>query len=69
MLWSLIKILVFVALVVALTIGTGYWMETGPSVRLAIGTVEFNLGPLQAVIAALVLLGALWRKGRPRRSG
>ena len=60
MLWSLIKILVFVALVVGLTLGAGYWMETGPSVRLAIGTVEFNLGPLQAVIAALVLLGAVW---------
>ncbi len=60
MLWSLIKILVFIALVVGLTIGTGIWMETGPGVRLAIGTVEFNLGPLQAVIAALVLLGAVW---------
>ncbi|MEM6740611.1 MAG: heme biosynthesis HemY N-terminal domain-containing protein [Pseudomonadota bacterium] len=60
MLWSLIKILIFVALVVGLTIGTGYWMETGPTVRLAIGMVEFNLGPLQAVIAALFLLGLIW---------
>lgn len=60
MLWSLIKILVFVALVVGLTIGVGYWAEAGPGVRLAIGTIEFNLGPLQAVIAALILLGAVW---------
>ena len=51
---------IFVALVAALTLGAGYLMETGTDVRLAIGTVEFNLGPLQAVIAALVILGALW---------
>jgi len=60
MLWSLIKIFVFVGLVVGLTIGVGYWTEAGPNVRLAIGAMEFNLGPLQAVIAALVLLGAVW---------
>jgi len=60
MLWSLIKILFFVALVAALTVGANLLMETGPGVRLAIGTVEFNLGPLQAVIAALVLLAAVW---------
>ena len=60
MLWSLIKILFFVALVAGLTLGAGYLMETGPSVRLAIGTIEFNLGPLQAVIAALILLAVVW---------
>ncbi|MEM1430328.1 MAG: heme biosynthesis HemY N-terminal domain-containing protein [Pseudomonadota bacterium] len=60
MLWSLIKILFFVSLVVGLTIGVGYWSEAGPNVRLAIGAMEFNLGPLQAVIAALLVLGAVW---------
>jgi HemY protein len=60
MLWSLIKILFFVALVAALTMGANLLMETGPGVRLAVGTLEFNLGPLQAVIAALVGLAVIW---------
>ncbi|SNT22545.1 heme biosynthesis protein HemY [Tropicimonas sediminicola] len=60
MLWSLIKILLFVAVVVALTIGAGYIMETGPSVLISVGAYEFELGPLQAVLAALAGLGLLW---------
>ena len=60
MLWSLVKILLFVALVAALTVGATNLMETGPGVRLVVGTLEFNLGPLQAVIAALLALAAIW---------
>ena len=60
MLWSLLKIVFFVALVAALTLGAGYLMETGPGVRVAIGSLEFNLGPLQAVLVALVLFVAVW---------
>jgi HemY protein len=60
MLWSLLKILFFVVLVAALTYGASLLMETGPGVLIAVGTIEFNLGPLQAVIAALVGLGLLW---------
>jgi HemY protein len=60
MLWSLIKILFFVALVAALSVGANLLMETGPGVRLVVGTLEFNLGPLQAVVAALVLLAVIW---------
>ncbi|SFD28858.1 heme biosynthesis protein HemY [Tropicimonas isoalkanivorans] len=60
MLWSLVKILLFVAVVAGLTIGAGLIMETGPGVTIAVGTVEFSLGPLQAVLVALALLAALW---------
>jgi len=60
MLWSLIKILVFVAIVAGLTFGASQLMDTGPGVRLAVGTIEFNLGPLQAVLAALVVVAAIW---------
>lgn len=61
MLWSLLKILFFVVLVAALTYGAGLLMENGPGVTIAIsGLTELNLGPLQAVIAALVGLGILW---------
>ncbi|MGP3696873.1 heme biosynthesis protein HemY [Rhodobacter sp. NSM] len=60
MLWSLIKILIFVALVGGLTFGAGMLMDTGGGLRLAVGDLELNLGPLQAVIAALLLIFAVW---------
>jgi HemY protein len=60
MLWTLLKILIFVALVAGLTLGAERLMETDEGVLLAVGGVEFALGPLQAVIAALLLLGVLW---------
>ena len=60
MLWSLIKILFFVALVAALALGATQLMESGQTVRLAVGNLEFTLGPMQSVIAALVLLAAIW---------
>lgn len=60
MLWSLIKFVLFIGIIVALTMGAGYLMDTGGGVRVAIGTIEFNLGPLQAAIAALVLIATIW---------
>lgn len=60
MLWSLLKILVFVALVAALAYGASVLMETGPGLRVAVGDMEFVLGPLQAVIVALVMVAAVW---------
>ena len=60
MLWSLLKIVIFVAVIAALTFGAGLLMETSGGVRIAVGSLEFNLGPLQAVIAALVLIVVIW---------
>jgi len=60
MLWSLIKILIFVAVVAALTLGFGALMETGGGLRLSIADMEFTLGPLQMVIAAVLLLLLVW---------
>ncbi|MEX5727934.1 HemY protein [Rhodovulum iodosum] len=60
MLWSLLKILFFVVLVAGLTYGAGLLMETGTGVRIAVGGMELTLGPLQSVIAALVLVAAIW---------
>lgn len=60
MLWSLLKILFFVVLVAAAAMGAGMLMETGTGVRLAIGNIEFNMGPLHAVIFAAVLIFAVW---------
>ncbi|MGB5559578.1 MAG: heme biosynthesis HemY N-terminal domain-containing protein [Paracoccaceae bacterium] len=60
MLWSLIKIVLFIVVIAGLTLGAGYLAETTGGVRIVIANTEFNLGPLQAVIAAIALVVAIW---------
>jgi HemY protein len=60
MLWSLIKFLVFIGIVAALSLGAMYLIDTGAGVRIAIANMEFTLGPVQAVIAAVILLLLVW---------
>ena len=60
MIWSLIKVLLFVAAIAGLTYGADALMDTGGGIRIAMLGVEFTLGPLQAAIALLVLLAGLW---------
>ena len=60
MIWSLIKIILFVAAIAALTLGAGMLMETDGGIRIAIGSVELNMGPLAAVISAVLLVFAVW---------
>jgi len=60
MLWSLIKILGFVLIAAALAVGAGMLMETGGGIRIVVADTEFTLGPLQATIAALLLLVVMW---------
>ena len=60
MIWSLIKVLVFLVLVALVTVGASYLLETGEGLRIAAGGYEFSLGPLQAAIVAAVLLGVVW---------
>ncbi len=60
MIWSFAKIVIFVALVAALTLGAGYLMETGGDVRLSVANMEFTLGPIQAIVAVILLLIAVW---------
>jgi len=60
MLWSLIKILLFVAIIAALTLGANWLMETGGGVQITFAGTEYTLGPLQSVIGILVLIFALW---------
>ena len=60
MLGTLLKILLFVAVVSALAFGASLALDTGNGLRLAIGGWEFTLGPLQALIGIAVLLLALW---------
>jgi HemY protein len=60
MLWSLAKALIFFAVVAALTWGAALLSETDGGIRIAMMGWEVTLGPLQAAIAALVLVAAVW---------
>ena len=60
MLWSLIKIIVFVTLVAALAYGAGYLLESQGGIQVTVMGTEYSFGPLQSVIAVAVLIFAVW---------
>ena len=60
MLWSLIKILLFVVLVGVLTLGAEYLLESNGGIQLTVAGTEYTLGPLQSVIAGVVLIITVW---------
>ncbi|MGC8201289.1 heme biosynthesis protein HemY [Aliiroseovarius sp. PTFE2010] len=60
MLWSLFKIILFVVLIAALALGAGQLLELEGGVRVAIAGWELSLRPLQAVLAVVFLLCAVW---------
>ena len=65
MLWSLIKVVLFFAVVVAIALGIQQLLDPGAdlgfgTIRIAAANMEFTLGPLQAIIALLLLLLAVW---------
>ncbi len=60
MLWSLIKILLFVVIVAVLALAAGRLLEAEGGVQITAAGTEITLGPLQAVIAIAVLVLALW---------
>jgi HemY protein len=60
MLWSLIKILAFVAAVVALTFGGAWLMELSGGAIISIAGYEVSLTPLELSIGFVVLLVLLW---------
>lgn len=60
MLWSLLKILVFVAIIALLALGAGFLMETSGGVLITVAGTEYTLGPLQSVMALGVLVVGVW---------
>lgn len=60
MLWSLIKILVFVGVVIVVALGLGQLLETSGGVRISIANMEYTLRPLTAIIGLVVVLFAFW---------
>ena len=60
MLWSLLRVLIFVALIGGLTYGAGQLMEIGDFALLTVMGREFVLTPLLAILGAVVLLISVW---------
>jgi HemY protein len=60
MLWTLLKVVIFIAIVVALTFGVGELTEMGDLALLQVAGREFVLTPLVAGILAIVLLLSVW---------
>lgn len=60
MIWSLLKVLFFVALVAVLTLVAGRLLDLQEGLRLQVAGWEFTLSPLAAVIGALVLVAVVW---------
>lgn len=60
MIWSLLKVLLFLLIVATLTLGAGILLDTGGGIRIAAAEYEFTLGPLQALITFLVMVVLVW---------
>ena len=60
MLWSLLKVLIFIGIVAAATLGVGRLTEMGEVAVLTAFGREFTLTPLVAILLALVLLLSVW---------
>ncbi|MCF6272609.1 MAG: heme biosynthesis protein HemY [Rhodobacteraceae bacterium] len=60
MIWSLIKVAIFIALAAALALGAAYLQDTPGEVRIAFGGQEISLTPLIFVLGSLVAFAAFW---------
>lgn len=60
MLWSLTKVVLFVAAIAGLALGVGMLAETGGAARITVAGWEFTIGPVQAIVLGIVLLLAVW---------
>ena len=58
MLWSILKILVFLGLAAALAFGAAWILETPGEVKIAFGGREFFLSPIGFVLGLVVLVVA-----------
>ncbi len=60
MLWSLTKVVFFLVAIAALAVLATFVSDSGQQLRIWVGGMEFTLGPLQSVIAGLVLILLIW---------
>ncbi len=60
MLWSLTRVIVFIAAIAALALGAVWLAEVGGTMRITVAGWEFSIGPLQGVVLGLVALILAW---------
>ena len=60
MLWSLLKVILFVIVVGGLAYGAGVLMDSGSGIQVTVAGWEFTIGPLQAVVLSLLTVALLW---------
>ncbi|PTV95177.1 HemY protein [Rhodobacter aestuarii] len=60
MLWSLLKVALFLAAVAGLTFGAAMLSDSGEAIRIVALGQEFNLGALQAAILITIIVVVLW---------
>ncbi|GFE49393.1 heme biosynthesis protein HemY [Roseobacter cerasinus] len=60
MLWSLIKIILFIGAVALLALGAAYLLESEGGVQVTVMGSEYTFGPLQSTIAIVALVVAVW---------
>ncbi len=60
MLWSLTKVVVFVVVIAALALVAARLSETGEALQIIVAGWEFTIGPLQAVVLAVLLFALVW---------
>ncbi len=60
MIWSLIRIILFICAIASVSFSIAYVIETGGEVRVSIASMEYSFSPLIAAILVLLLLAAVW---------
>lgn len=60
MLLTLLKILLFFAVVLAIALGLNHLAANADGIQIVFNGTEYTLGPVQAIVAALVLMIASW---------
>ena len=60
MIWSLVKVLLFITVIAGLTFGADILLHTDEGVRVSVAGWELTLGPLQTAIVLLLLVAAMW---------
>ncbi|WP_126975188.1 heme biosynthesis protein HemY [Frigidibacter oleivorans] len=60
MIWSFVKVALFVALVVVLALAGTWLSNSGEGIRIAAAGMEFTLGPLQAALVLLAGVALVW---------
>jgi len=60
MLWTLLKVLLFVLAIAGLSFAANLLQNTQSGLQIAFAGWEFTLGPLQASIVALLAVAAIW---------